>query len=299
MGMILEAIPFVLLWVIASSLLHVYMSPDRLAKYFPKNKFLGLLWWITLGLLFPVCECGNIPVARRLIAKKITPSVAITFLLSAPVFNPLTLYVTYIAFQNNIEMLYLRVALTLFIAVFTGYVFSFVWSQDEILQASFSQSIQREREEILTTSFSPMSQKKNGAPLGKFVYFIDTLMNEFLAMMSLLAFWALISSFVQVLIPRSVITSLGRGPISSIFAMMTLAFTISICSNVDAFFALSYANHFTFASILAFLVFGPMIDIKTLFMMKSIFKTKIVLYLTLLTFGLTFLFTLFMNLNIS
>jgi len=78
-----------------------------------------------------------------------------------------------------------------------------------------------------------------------------------------------------------------------------LAFVISICSTVDAFFALSYANTFTNGSLLAFLVFGPMVDIKSILMMLTTFKARTVILVTLLSAELTFLLTLFLNLRVG
>jgi uncharacterized membrane protein YraQ (UPF0718 family) len=94
------------------------------------------------------------------------------------------------------------------------------------------------------------------------------------------------------------ILSLGAGPISSILAMLVLAAVVSICSTVDAFFALSFASTFTSGSLLAFLVFGPMIDIKGIGLMLSIFKPKALIYLFFLAGQLTLLFTLFLNLHV-
>jgi uncharacterized membrane protein YraQ (UPF0718 family) len=107
-----------------------------------------------------------------------------------------------------------------------------------------------------------------------------------------------IAAATQVLAPRDLILSLGAGPISSILAMLVLAAVVSICSTVDAFFALSFASTFTSGSLLAFLVFGPMIDIKGIGLMLSIFKPKALIYLFFLAGQLTLLFTLFLNLHV-
>ena len=80
---------------------------------------------------------------------------------------------------------------------------------------------------------------------------------------------------------------------------MLLAGLVSICSTVDSFFALSFASAFTSGSLLAFLVFGPMIDLKGLGLMLSIFRARAVIYLFALAAQLTFLSTLFINLHVS
>jgi uncharacterized membrane protein YraQ (UPF0718 family) len=107
-----------------------------------------------------------------------------------------------------------------------------------------------------------------------------------------------IAAAIQVLAPRDLILSLGAGPITSILVMLVLAAVVSICSTVDSFFALSFSSAFSSGSLLAFLVFGPMIDIKSVGLMLSIFKPKTIFYLFALAGQLTFLFTLFINLHV-
>jgi hypothetical protein len=108
-----------------------------------------------------------------------------------------------------------------------------------------------------------------------------------------------IAALIQVLVPRDIILSLGQGPVTSIIAMMLLGAVVSICSTVDSFFALAFASTFTGGSLLAFLVFGPMIDLKALGLMFSVFKPRAIIYLFALATLLTFLLTLFVNLHIS
>ena len=108
-----------------------------------------------------------------------------------------------------------------------------------------------------------------------------------------------IAATVQVVIPREWILALGQGPITSILAMMLLAWVVSICSTVDAFFALSFASIFTSGSILAFLVFGPMIDLKNISLLLTTFKARAVVYLFVLAAQLTFVLTLAVNLYTS
>ncbi|NES24684.1 MAG: permease, partial [Symploca sp. SIO3E6] len=129
--------------------------------------------------------------------------------------------------------------------------------------------------------------------------FIDNTVQEFLELGGVLVLGSAIAAVVQVGVPRNVIISLGQGPVTSILAMMLLAAVVSICSTVDSFFALAFASTFTGGSLLAFLVFGPMIDIKAIGLMLSVFKGRAILYLFALAAQLTFLLTLFINLKIS
>jgi hypothetical protein len=127
---------------------------------------------------------------------------------------------------------------------------------------------------------------------------VDNSVQEFRELGGVMILGSAIAAAIQVLAPRELILSLGAGPISSIVVMLILAVVVSICSTVDSFFALSFASTFSSGSLLAFLVFGPMIDIKSVGLMLSIFKPKTVFYLFALAAQLTFVLTLFLNLHV-
>ena len=132
----------------------------------------------------------------------------------------------------------------------------------------------------------------------KLRFLLDNIVQELRELGGVMVLGSGIAAAIQVFAPRELILSLGAGPISSILAMLVLAAVVSICSTVDAFFALSFASTFTSGSLLAFLVFGPMIDIKGVGLMLSIFKPKALIYLFFLAGQLTLLFTLFLNLHV-
>ena len=128
---------------------------------------------------------------------------------------------------------------------------------------------------------------------------IDNVIQELRELGGVLVLGSAVAAAIQTLTPRELIVSLGEGPILSIVVMMLLAGSISICSTVDSFFALSFAATFTSGSLLAFLVFGPMFDLKSIGLMLSIFKPKAIFYIFAIATQLTFLFTLFVNFNVS
>ncbi|MEO1132648.1 MAG: permease, partial [Cyanobacteria bacterium J06639_1] len=104
LGIVVEAIPFLLLGVLLSGLLSMFASEEQLLKWLPEQPWLQSLAGGMLGFFFPVCECGNVAVARRLILKGIPPHVAIAFLLAAPVFNPVVIFATWVAFRFQPEI---------------------------------------------------------------------------------------------------------------------------------------------------------------------------------------------------
>jgi uncharacterized membrane protein YraQ (UPF0718 family) len=123
-SLLVEALPFLLLGVIFSSVLLLFVDEQRLLALVPQNVVLAALAGSLIGFLFPVCECGNIPVARRLLMKGAPTALTIGFLLAAPTVNPVVFWATWIAFRDQPEIVFLRVGFTLLIAVTIALVFS-------------------------------------------------------------------------------------------------------------------------------------------------------------------------------
>jgi uncharacterized protein len=123
--------------------------------------------------------------------------------------------------------------------------------------------------------------------------------DDFLDMSRYLILGSMLAAIMQTVVPQSALLSIGQGPVVSVIAMQALAFVLSICSTVDAFVALAFAGTFTTGSILAFLTFGPMVDIKSSLMFLSVFQRRAVLYLILLPLLLTLFIGVFWNLNIG
>jgi hypothetical protein len=284
MGIFIGALPFILIGVLVSALINKFVKTEWILRVMPKNRFGRIIFANLVGFLFPVCECGNVPVARRLVQKGVPPYAAVTFLLSAPVINPVVIFATYVAFKNDLFIFYGRFILTFLIAGLIGLILSLNKDQNSILKPSFAAGLKSKKS-------THTHQHANTA--------VTEARQEFLEMTSVLSLGSLIASIVQIAIPRTVISALGSAPIGSVLAMTFLAFITSICSNVDSFFALGFVNNFTQSSILAFLVLGPMLDIKALLMMTTTFKTKAILGISFLILQFTLIFTLYLNLNIS
>lgn len=276
LSIIIEAIPFILLGVMVSTLLHVFVKTERLTSFLPKNRFLQCLQLSFVGMFFPVCECGNVPVVRKLIQKNIPPSAAISFLLGAPVLNPIVIITTIVAFPDNPEIWWGRILLSLFIATSVGFLFSFA-----------------KKEEIAVSSHENHACHHHHS--NKWQSFGDNFISEFSTMAGVMVIGAGLAAIMQNIIPREILLTVIENPFLAICSMMLLAFIISICSTTDAFFALAYSHQFSSAALIAFLVFGPMIDIKSLLLMKTIFHTKTLLYLTLLVGGIVLTSTLLLE----
>ncbi|MGL5834779.1 MAG: permease, partial [Waterburya sp.] len=299
LSLLVEAIPFLLLGVLLSSCLLFLIDEKQLITRLPTNPFLGSVVGSCIGFLFPVCECGNIPVARRLLLKGVSPSVTISFLLAAPTINPIVIWSTWVAFGEQPQIVVFRVLFSLLIATIVGCVFSSHKDVRLLLQTSFARQFNptiyaplenNEAKSTLLQSGSFLLDGGQVLPLNESLLlnvgqsqlslkskgqsFVDNLLQEFSELGAMLVLGSAIAAMIQVFVPRELILNLGQDTITSILAMMLLAVIVSICSTVDSFFALSFAATFTSGSLLAFLVFGPTIDIKSIGLMASIFKPK-------------------------
>jgi len=324
-----EAMPFLIFGVLVSGVLLLFVNERRLIALFPRNPLLGALSGSLFGFLFPVCECGNVPVARRLLIQGASPSVAIGFLLAAPTINPVVIWATWTAFPDQPEIVILRVVFSFLIATLVGWVFSWQTDLKPFLQPNITvlmpaspvlqSSVSIPSSNLLRPGNYFLDQPGNPIPLetanldavlaiaptkrksirDRLPLLLDNTVQELREMGGILVLGSLIATIIQVTVPRNIILSIGQGPVTSVLAMVSLGGIISICSTVDAFFALSFASTFTSGALLAFLVFGPMFDLKSLGLLLMVFKPRAVFYIFAMVLQLTVLFTLSINLWIS
>jgi len=291
LGIFIEAAPFLLLGTLASGLVEAFLNQDDIARFVPRDPVRGVLVGGLLGFVFPVCECGVVPLVRRLFKKGLPLPVGITFLLAAPVFNPIVIASTLAAFGFG-RVLLLRVGLTLLIAMSTGLVFA----------------AQRRPERLMRAATLPSFAGASGLPAAAPAFARPSLRqglaralqvagDEFFEMGRYLVAGALLATLMQIAIPQSALLTVSAGPVLSVLTLIVLAVVLSVCSTVDAFIALAFAGTFTTGSILAFLVFGPMVDIKSTLMFLGVFRRRTVAYLILLPLMMTILATVLINLN--
>lgn len=221
-----------------------------------------------LGVFLPVCECGNVPLARGLLTQGFTVSESLVFLLATPILKPVTIITTYQAFGGDILVLIARILGGFLIANTIGWIYSKHKNPENMLTSEFATSCK-----IIDKHNHHVSRVDKS--LGIFVGEVSNILPT-------LFVGALLAATIQVAIPREVLLGLGSNPALSILAMMLLAFIVSICSNVDAFFALTFSGTFTAGSLVSFLVFGPIIDVKMLTLMKTTYKLRILLQITLI-----------------
>src|SRR5215210_231202 len=273
-----EALPFVILGALVSVVIRLFVPTHRLIQRLPKRPLLRRLSISFLGTFMPVCECGNVPVARGLVIRGMSVAESTTFLLAAPIINPVTILATSQAFIFDPSIVWIRVAGALLIANLVGGLIALHKDQMELVSKGFYNTL---CEVEAADHHDHDSHHEHHRASSKWQEGIAIFRDEVSLMLKVLCLGATIAGLTQVFVPRDVLTSLGGDPFLSILAMVALAFIISICANVDAFFALAYSSTFTAGSIVAFLVFGPMIDIKMLTMMRTTYKIRLLVVMTL------------------
>ena len=258
-SLLIQALPFVMLGALAAALVEVFVPIGKLEKLGRLPRPLQLPAAALAGLAFPICECGSVPVARRLMQRGLLPSAAVTFMLAAPVINPVVIASTFVAFRGRTSMWTVvggRFVLGMLVAIAVGWVLG-TRTTEELLK----QNPEEAHEHLIEL----------GRPEARWRRFFVHLGNDFLFMGRYLLLGATIAAAIQTFLPASVLSSLADLPVLSVVAMMALAAALSLCSESDAFVAASFAP-FGVSAQLGFLVFGPMVDAKLLALYAGTFR---------------------------
>lgn len=293
LALLLEALPFVIIGAIISALIEIFVSPTWITNRIKGVSILSYLFVGLMGFFIPVCECAIIPIVRKLLKKGLPLGLGITFMLAVPIVNPVVLASTYYAFGDSIPWMLARGISGWIAAVAIGFVIQY-FSKDAIknldedftsCSCSHEHGHEHEHEHEHGQSCAcahhqehscshEHSSKKSLKSILETVILHSA--GEIINVGVLLTFGAFISALIQVFLPKAYMIQLSQNSIMSTAFMMLFAFVLSLCSEADAFIASSFAGQLSNASILAFLIFGPMLDIKNLFMLNATFKSKFV-----------------------
>lgn len=279
-SIVLEAMPFIMMGAFISALIQVFISENTIARLLPRNKFLGVFTAAISGLIFPVCECAVIPIARRLIKKGVPVNMAVAFMLAVPIVNPIVLLSTYYAFHAKPYMVLIRGGFGLTIAVSVGLIIDVLQGRKTPLKNFYLES-----GSLCSCGYDHTYKKQQS----KFMEIIHHTNAELYDIGKFLLLGAFISAFFQTVISREYVLAVGQHPVYSIAAMMTFAFLISLCSEADAFIASTFIGQFTYGGITSFLLLGPMIDIKNTLMLSASFKKSFIIKLISLIFIMCFI----------
>ena len=292
----LEAIPFLLLGALISAIIEEFVSEERISKMIPKNRVLGSLVGIFLGLFIPACDCAVIPIAMRLKKKKVPTNVIVSFMLASPIISPVVLLSTFFAFGETEKMLLFgfempklfvyRTIFGILVALVVGIILDIV-CKDSVLKEEGSvvnHEHDHHHEHIHICNHhhegcSCSAHEKETGPIGRVKNIINIMYGDFMGIISYMAVGAILAATMQILLPISNIGGIVQNKYISTFIMMLLAFALSLCSTSDAFIARTFMNSLSKNSILAFILLGPMIDIKNTIVLNKSFNKKFVIVL--------------------
>ena len=265
-----------------SGFLGTYLPRGAFEKILPKNNTLAILLSGLLGAIFPVCECAVVPVIRRLVKNGLPVSCALAYMLAAPIFNPVTAISTYKAFNNSYEITISRLTIGYLIAVIIA-----------LIAARIAQYF------ILKESAKADEGHEHNHPRN-----LNSALNNSLRDLMDVGLYFCIGVVLTAILKTTVIDptdefwkNLADNSILGSAGMMILAFVLSLCSTSDAFIAANFAN-FKYGPKLAFMVFGPMMDAKLVFLYSTVFKWKFIAFLFVAIFILTGAFSLLFEMKI-
>lgn len=275
LSILIEAIPFVLISVLIAGFIQIFITEEHIRAWIPKSKVKAVLMGCIIGSLFPACECGIVPIVRRLIDKGVPLHAGVGFLLTGPLINPIVIFSTYIAFGNDMKMALLRMGVGFIASLAIALVTSILFKSNQLKtkQRSISQT---------KTNELPIIHRVKGM--------IEHSIDEFFDMSKYLIIGAFVAAALQTFVSARSLLLFGDSVYHSTIVMMALAFFLSLCSEADAFIGSSFSNLFPTTSILAFLIYGPMIDLKNMIMLLSAFKAKFVFILFMLITIIVFTF---------
>ena len=269
-GLLLEAIPFLLLGVVIAGLARWLVPQGSWISRLSHHPVLAPITGALMGFALPACECGNVPVARRLLASGAPLGTGFGFLFAAPVLNPIVLASTWAAFPDQPWLLIARPLGAFILAILLSLLLAQL-PEAQLLETALL-SERRLSQPLRKLDLLQRSSGLIGAPLPATTAprpqgpslrdVLDQSSREFLDLLALLVLGCVIAAAVQTWLPRSWLLAIGGAPTGSIMALMLLAVVVSVCSSVDSFLALGFAAQVTPGALLAFLLLGPVVDLK-------------------------------------
>lgn len=302
LSILFEGVPFMFLGTLLSGLIDAFVPSATMTKFLPRNKVAAIALSGVLGVVFPMCECGVVPVIRRMIRKGLPVSCALTYLLAAPIVNPIVAISTFAAFrgQHPLLVVSLRLGMGLAVAVLCGLVVHRL-PLHRVLNRQMLASPAKRRASLGTRLGASEPAAAIGQPAGaeleqllaeipakmsfgrKLIGAIRCAGFDFLDVGFYLIIGAAIASVFNTAVHRDAILPLAGNPLLATGAFMLLALLLSLCSTSDAFIAASFVT-FPLPAKLAFMVFGPMMDVKLLFMYGLVFRKRFTISFALALF---------------
>ncbi len=274
-GLAFETLPFLLIGTALSSAIHVFVPASFFKRVLPRNRFAAILVAGAVGAVIPVCECAIVPLARRLRDKGVSESAVLAFMLAAPIVNPMTLVSTVVAFGGTGHPVWaLRLGAGLAIALAISFLHEIgrpstpiAESMPRIARAAGARS---PRAPWAARGTLPEAARPPIA--GRIRRFLVHAGDEFIDTSRFLIMGIVLASLARALIPLGAVSRALASPFLAVPAGMAIAFALSLCSSADAFVARTLFVPQSYGAAIAFMIFGPMLDVKTAALLSRFLK---------------------------
>ncbi len=277
LAIFLEAAPFLLVGSLLASLFEEFAEDELLARWLPKGTLSGIFAGIGAGMVLPTCECGVVPIVRKLLNRGVPAPTALAYMLAAPVVNPVVMLSTWVAFQGDWQILVGRVIMVVVPALALGW----------IVQAIPSKELLRPGTQKLSHSCCGGHHHRAKTRMGRVLSVLQHTAGEFIDMGQYLLLGAVVTALFKTFMPTDWAYALGDNLFLAVAIMMLLAIILSVCSEADAFVAASFKT-FPAAAQLSFIGIGPMVDIKLILMFFAVFHRRLAIVLIILPTALVY-----------
>ncbi|MBM9537726.1 permease [Desulfobulbus alkaliphilus] len=280
LAIMVEALPFMLIGALAGGLIEVFVPVAWIEKMFHRHRTRSVLLAGTMGLFFPVCECAIIPVVRRLLGKGIPLAAALTFLLAGPIVNVIVAFSTAVAYNYDWVVVAVRLGSGYCIAVCIGLLLGRWFNRDNGILPEWRNS------GAASCGHQSCAHDRNnsGALADRVRHALGHACDDFFSVGFYLVIGAFIAALVRSITPMDIFSHLLANPEQAIVLMMIMAMLLNLCSEADAFIAASFRGVLPGSAQMAFMVLGPMLDVKLLLMYFSVFRKRLIIALSLSVF---------------
>jgi len=273
LAIMVEALPFMLIGSLAGGLIEVFVPVAWVERVVRRHRIRAVFLAGAMGLLLPVCECAIVPVIRRLLGKGVPLAAALTFLLAGPIVNGIVALSTAIAYSYDWMVPAVRLGSGYCIAVIIGLLLGRWFNRDNGLLPEWGKA--------LPVSCGHQGCDHDGKPSrsARFRHALEHASDDFFSVGFYLVIGAFIAAFVRSVVPMDAFSHLLATPWQAILIMMVMAVLLNLCSEADAFIAASFRGILPGSAQMAFMVLGPMLDIKLLLMYLSVFRKRLIVAL--------------------
>ncbi|MFO0815136.1 MAG: permease [Gemmatales bacterium] len=296
MSIVYEALPFVIIGAVISGVLEELLPQKLFARMIPKNRILAIAGSALLGLIFPMCECGIVPVMRRLLGKGLPLGCAVAYMLCAPVINPVVIASTWAAFSGDrsaidgltsAQMVALRCGLSFITAFIIGNVINKIAAKgvNDLIKVPIK----------ATTSLEMVENGESKRPWPERLSNIaQVALHDFIDITCFLILGAILAATLQTFELVGRVNYLFGNPVTATLIMMAIAVLLCLCSEADAFVAANMLK-VPLGGKIGFLVLGPMFDLKLLLMFTRVFKARLIVMIVVMLWVIIFTLSLIVH----